>query len=317
MPRVTVILNAASGHQDAQQAAQDIRAGFDDAGCACELVVADGVQAVQRAARAAIAEARRWKPSGDTQDESDRPVIAAAGGDGTINLIATLVLEADVAFGLVPLGTFNYLARNLGIPLVPRAAAAALATGTLQRLHVGRVNGHLFLNNASFGLYRKLLEEREGFKQRFGRYKAVAVVAAIYTLLRHRSVYTLRLDVDGKPVAIHTPMLFFGLNSLQFENLGMDAAHCTQAGAMAVISLQPTGFWTMMGLAMRGVLHRLHDSPDLRTYCASEAQVMLPGRRRMRVAVDGESVDCALPLKVEILRDALQVVVPRDPVERK
>ncbi len=317
--RVTVILNSASGHHDAQHAASEIQAGFDEAGCGCRLIIANGPDEVMSQARRAIAEARALTRAGADDGGADGapPVVAAAGGDGTINLVASLALDAQVAFGLVPLGTFNFLARHLGIPLEPRAAAIALATGRTQRIHVGRVNGHLFLNNASFGLYRALLEEREGFKQRFGRYKAVAAIAALYTLLRFRKVYTLRLDLDGQPAAIRTPMLFFGLNSLQFENLGMDAAYCTQAGRMAVIALQPAGRWQLLRLALRGALHRLHDSLDMRTHCATHAQVLLPGRRRLRVAVDGESIECRLPLHFEVVRDALEVVVPRDPEERR
>lgn len=317
VPRVTVILNAASGHYDTQRAASEIQAGFDEVGCPCRLIVADGPGEVQKQARRAVAEARGLAQGAASPAEEQWPVVAAAGGDGTINLVAGIVLEAEVAFGLIPLGTFNFLGRNLGIPLEPRAAAVALATGVIRRIHVGRVNGNLFLNNASFGLYRQLLEEREGYKRRFGRYKIVAAIAAVATLLRFNKVYTLRLDLDGRPVAIQTPMVFFGLNSLQFEKLGMDAARCTQAGMMAVITLQPTGFWQLLALVLRGALQRLHDSPDMRTHCASQVQVLLPGRRRMRVAVDGESLECRLPLQFEVVRDALPIVVPREPEERK
>lgn len=316
--RITVILNAASGHHDAAKAAEEIQAGLDEAGCACRLIVAQGADEVERQARAVLAQSSAGPaPDGTSGEPPPRPVLVAAGGDGTINLLAGLALEAGVTFGLIPLGTFNYLARDLGIPLGPRAAAAALATGVRRRIHVGRVNGHVFLNNASFGLYRQLLEEREAFKQRFGRYRIVAALAALVTVARFSKVYTLRLDVDGSPATIRTPMLFFGLNSLQFENLGMDAARCTRAGMMAVVSLQPGGRWALLKLALRGALHRLRDSADLRTYCALEAQVLLPGRRRMRVAVDGESVECRLPLRFEVLREALEVVVPREPEERR
>lgn len=303
---VTVILNATSGHQDAEKTEAEIRAGFEEAGRTVNIVVAGDPVEVERAARRAISDAKR-QPG----------VIAAAGGDGTINLVATLVIEADLPFGIIPLGTFNYLARHLGIALEPRAAAHALATGLLRRVHVGRVNGHLFLNNASFGLYRKLLEEREGFKQRFGRYKAVAVMAALFTLWRHRKVYNLHMEMDGRPVILRTPMLFFGLNSLQFENLGLKAAACTEKGKLAVIVLQPSGPWRLLTMALRGALHQLEDSPDVATHCAARAEVRHFGRRHTRVAVDGEVVECELPLRFELVPDALQIVVPAQPEERK
>ena len=303
-PLATVILNVGSGHGDAETCERGIREGFEAAGRACRILIAGSPEEVERQARSAM--------------ENDRSqFIVAAGGDGTINLVAGLVVERDLPFGVIPLGTFNYFARDLGIPLDPREAAMAIANGHIRRVHVARVNGHLFLNNASFGLYRELLEERERDKQRFGRYKIVAVLSALATLWRFRQVYTLRMLLDGRPAILHTPMLFFGLNSLQLEKLDLDVASCTRAGQMAVIALQPTSRWRLLGLAMRGALAGLHDSPALRCHGASSVVVEQPGRRRTRVAVDGESVDCSLPLRFEVQRGALQVVVPPVPQERK
>ena len=303
---ITVILNIGSGHQKTVEVEAEIRAGFEAAGRAHRIIVVEGAADAERQAQAAIEAARE-----------DPQVIVAAGGDGTINLVAGLVLGSGLPFGVIPLGTFNYFARDLGIPLEPRAAAMALATGRIRRVHVARVNGHLFLNNASFGLYRQLLEERERMKQRFGRYKIIAAFSAVLTLCRFREVYRLHLELDGKPTVLRTPMLFFGLNSLQLENLDLDIARCTESGLIAVIALAPTSRWKMFGLALRGALHGLHDSAELRCHGASRVEVALPGRRRTRVAVDGESVECSLPLQIEVQRDALPVLVPVVPEERK
>ena len=301
---ITVILNVGSGHGDAAECEREIRAGFDSTGRLHRVVVAESPAEVEKHTRAAMG-------------QPGPRIIVAAGGDGTINLVAGLVLEQDLPFGVIPLGTFNYFARDLGIPLAPRDAAVAIATGHLQRVHVARVNGHLFLNNASFGLYRKLLEDRERSKQRFGRYKVVAALSALATLWRFRQVYTLRLKVDGQPATLSTPMLFFGLNSLQLEKLDLDVARCMQAGQMAVIVLRPTSRWHLLSLALKGALQGLGDSPQLRCHGASEVLVEQPGRRSTRVAVDGESVECSLPLRFQVQRDALQVVVPQVPEERK
>jgi diacylglycerol kinase family enzyme len=302
---VTVILNAGAGHGDTARLESQIRAGLEGAGRAHRIVVTDGPADVEQQAILAV-KAGRENPG----------VVVAAGGDGTINLVASHVLESGLQFGVIPLGTFNYFARDLGIPLDPQQAALALATGIVRQVHVARVNGHLFLNNASFGLYRQLLEEREHFKQRFGRYKAVAVVSALHTLWCARGAYTLQLELDGRPTTIRTPMLFFGINSLQLEKLDLDVAHCAREGRLAVIALQPSTRWHLLGLAMRGALQGLRHSPDLRCFGATRVEVTQPGRRRTRVAVDGESVDCSLPLHVEVLRNALSVLVPREPEER-
>ncbi len=301
-----MILNVGSGHLETSAVENEIRAGFEAVGREHCIVVARDAEDVERQTRTAVERGR-----------AEPRVIVAAGGDGTINLVASLVVESGLTFGVIPLGTFNYFARDLGIPLEPRAAATALATGRVKRVHVARVNGHLFLNNASFGLYRKLLEERERTKRRFGRYKVVAVVSALVTLLRFRHTYSLQLESDGKPSVIRTPMLFFGLNALQLENLDLGVASCSEAGLLAVIALQPTSRWQLLGLALRGALHGLRDSPALRCHCAARVEVSLPGRRSTRVAVDGETIECRLPLCFEVLRGALPVLVPRAPESRE
>jgi diacylglycerol kinase family enzyme len=86
---------------------------------------------------------------------------------------------------------------------------------------------------------------------------------------------------------------------------------------MAVIALQPSSRLHLLGLALRGALQGLHDSPELRCHGASQVLVDQPGARRTRVAVDGEIFDCLLPLRFEVLRDGLPVVVPRVPEVRK
>jgi diacylglycerol kinase family enzyme len=302
---ITVVLNVGSGHADAATCERQIREGLAAGEREYRIVVAESAAQVERQTRLAIAAAR-----------GKEQILVAAGGDGTINLIAGLALERNLPLGIIPLGTFNYFARDLGIPLEPRGAAMAIATGRVRRVHVAHVNGHLFLNNASFGLYRKLLEERERNKQRFGRYKIVAVVSALATVWRFRQVYTLRMQLDGQPATMRTPMLFFGLNSLQLENLDLDVAGCTDAGQMAVIALQPSGRRHLLKLALKGALQGLQGSPELRIHGASQVIVEQPGRRNTRVAVDGESVDCSLPLHFEVQRDALQVIVPQHPVAR-
>lgn len=304
--RITVILNPGSGHQDTARVEAEIRSGLHALAGQIRLIVARNAEEVEKQTRDAIH---------DAQGMGD--VVVAAGGDGTINLVAGLVADSGLTLGVIPLGTFNYFARDLGIPLEPEAAARAIATGRIRHVHVARVNGHLFLNNASFGLYRALLEEREQFKQRFGRYRFVAVIAALFTLWRFRQVYTLRMELDGRTETLRTPMLFFGLNSLQLEKLDLEIARCADAGLLAVIALEPTSRWHLLGLALRGALQGLHDSPGLRCRGAASVEVSLPGRRSARVAVDGESIQCQMPLRFKVQRDALAVVVPREPEPRR
>jgi diacylglycerol kinase family enzyme len=303
---ITVIMNAGSGHDDAQASHQSIEQAFAEAGREAELLLARSPDEIQRLAQQTVAHGRH-----------NPRVVVAAGGDGTINAVAGAVMGSDLPFGVIPLGTFNYFARDLGIPLEPAAAARAIAEGWVKRANVATVNGHVFLNNASIGLYRRLLEQREAHKRLFGRYRFVAMLSGLITLLRHHRTYEVRLELDGEPRTVRTPMLFFGNNTLQLEQLDLDVARCTEHGELALLVLRPMARLELMGFALRGALQGLRQAENLRCYCASRIDVHWRAARRVKVAIDGELIECRLPLRFEVARGALKVVVPRDPAPRE
>jgi diacylglycerol kinase family enzyme len=179
------------------------------------------------------------------------------------------------------------------------------------------VNGRVFLINASFGLYRRLQEERESRKRRFGRNKLVAIWSGLMTLLQDHRTYSLQLELDDHPMSLRTQMVLFGMNPLQLENLGLPEAECAARGLLAVLVLRPMRKFELLAFALRGALQGLGEAENLLSYCASNVDVHWRGASRMKVAIDGESIECTLPLRFEALRDALTVVVPRTPEPRK
>lgn len=102
--------------------------------------------------------------------ESGCTVLVAAGGDGTVSTVANVAAEQGVALGVLPLGTLNHFARDAGIPGDLDGAVTALACGHTVTVDVGEVNGRIFLNNSSVGVYPRLLWEREQ-QERQGRRK--------------------------------------------------------------------------------------------------------------------------------------------------
>lgn len=298
---VTVLMNAGSGSQDKAAARQAIDAILRDGGRDTELRLARRPRDLLPLARQAAAE---------------RPgILAAAGGDGTLNAIASVALEQNLPLAVIPMGTFNYFARDLGIPLDVAGAARVIIEGAVRRVPVGTVNGRLFLNNASVGLYRRLIERREFDKQRFGRNRLVALFSGLLSLLRSHRTYRLDLEIDGQPLSLATLTVFFGRNALQMEQLGLDEALCVARGEMAVLALRDVGRLELLGLTLQAARGQLETATELRQYCARRVDMDWPeGRsRRIRVALDGELVDCSLPLRVESVPDALQMLVPREP----
>lgn len=294
-----IVLNAGSGAQDAAQTRERIAALLDAAGRAHRFLPAEGAGVVE-AARQAVELARR-----------EQGVVVAAGGDGTINAVAQATIGAGLPFAVLPQGTFNYFGRQHGIPQETDAAVQALLGAELQPVQAGLVNDHLFLVNASLGLYPKLLEDRETYKKQLGRSRLVALLAGLVTLLRERRQLDLCIEQDGKELCLRTPTLFVANNRLQLEQIGIAEAPALEAGKLVAIMLRPIGWLRMLGLLLRGALGRLGEAETVTSFCLRSLTVRPLRQRRIKVATDGEVFYLHTPLRFRVAPQPLLLMVPR------
>lgn len=256
----------------------------------------------------------------------DNGVVVAVGGDGTINAVATAALASRCMFGAVPQGTFNYFGRTHGIPEDRDAAIEDLLHGQLLPVQVGLVNDHVFLVNASVGLYPELLEDREAFKQRYGRSRLVALWSALITALGDHRYLDMTLDQDGKRIYLRTTTLFIGNNRLQLEQVGILQAESLKQGQLAGIAVNPVGTLAMLWLAARGALGKLGDADNVIGFSFRSLTVvprgLLRGKRsthrteheagrkssakhRIKVAADGEIMWLQAPLEFRVAPEPL------------
>jgi diacylglycerol kinase family enzyme len=128
--------------------------------------------------------------------QSSQPVVAG-GGDGTVNAVAAALVTRDAALGVLPMGTLNHFAKDLGIPLDLEAAVRNIFTGRVTRVDVGEVNNRIFVNNSGIGLYPRIVRQREE-EQRHGHVKLVAFVLAVGSVIRRYSLLRVRLRIDGR-----------------------------------------------------------------------------------------------------------------------
>jgi diacylglycerol kinase family enzyme len=245
----------------------------------------------------------------DRAVSGDAAVVVAGGGDGTIAAVAEGLVGTGKSLGVLPLGTFNYFAKTLDIPTEVDAALAVIAGGTTKEVDVGDVNGHIFLNNSSIGLYPAVLQTRESTYRRFGRSQFMAYLAVPLTLLQPPGLVNLTLSVDGRLLSRRTPLLFVGANALQMESLGIVGGSCIAEGRLALYVTRPMNAIKIARLGLRLLLKRLRRTEDFEVICAGEIRVGLR-RRRVHVALDGEVRLLDTPLLYRIRRDALRVIVP-------
>lgn len=305
---LVVVFNVGAGDGQASEVRATLEAGCAAAGRPLQLLEVDDPQHLGATARRAVAQARQCGG-----------VVVAAGGDGTINAVAQVVLGSGCVFGVLPQGTFNYFSRTHRIPADTAAALQVLLEGHTRPVQVGVVGERVFLVNASLGLYPQLLEEREAWKRQLGRSRLVALGAGLATLMRgHRS---LRMRVQSEDVEreLRTPTLFVGNNALQLQQLGFPEAQALESGCLVAIALRPASTWTMLGLLWRGAFGRLGEADEL-IHLATPELTVRPSRRlgtlgamRIKVATDGEVSWMRLPLRFGVAPQPLELLCPAGP----
>ncbi|HEY6641995.1 diacylglycerol/lipid kinase family protein [Povalibacter sp.] len=296
-----IVLNAASGSSDAQTERERIESTLREAGQRYAVFAVENPKELPTIARRAADEAQRHAGA-----------IVAAGGDGTINAVLQAALPTGRPFGIVPQGTFNYSGRAHGIPLDAAEATRALLGSTLKPVQVGLVNDRVFFVNASVGLYPQLLQDREAFKQQYGRNRAVAMWAGLRTLLRQHRQLSLEIEHDDRVELVRTPTLFVGNNALQLEQIGLPEAQDVGQRRLAALILKPIGTAALLGLAIRGLLGRVGEAENVRNFAFRHMTVQtMSGRQRsLKVATDGEIWQADLPLHFRVAPQTLYLMTP-------
>jgi diacylglycerol kinase family enzyme len=236
-------------------------------------------------------------------------LVVAGGGDGTINTVASALVGTDVTLGVLPLGTLNHFAKDLRIPLDLEGAVQTIGAGHRGWIDVGDVNGRMFLNNSSLGLYPRIVRHRQKQEERLARGKWPAFLWAMLVFLYRYPFLTLRLRLDHKDMVRRTPFVFIGNNEYQWDLFNVGVRVCLDAGTLSLYLAPRTGRLSLLALALRGLLGRLRRSKDFDALCVQEA-VVETRQKRLLVATDGEVSVMETPLYYRIRPGALCVIVP-------
>jgi diacylglycerol kinase family enzyme len=236
--------------------------------------------------------------------------IVAGGGDGTVNAVAGAIVDTETRLGVLPLGTLNHFARDLGIPLDLEAAAETIVRGSVAAVDAGEVNGNIFVNNSSLGLYPAMVRLRDSLRNTagYGKWRAF-VRASIGILLRFPRLRLELTPVGSSTIRCKTPLLFVGNNSYETGLTTLGTRTRLDGGALWIVLPAAATRWRMLMLLlamMRGAAER---ADELTTMTSPNLLVRSP-KRRLRVATDGEVITLKPPLKYRIRRKALLVMVP-------
>lgn len=232
-------------------------------------------------------------------------LIIAGGGDGSLSVAAHEAAHTNCVLGVLPLGTGNEFARDLGVPLDVPGACEVIAQGELSSVDCGMANGRAFLNVATLGLSTLIAAElTAGAKRLLGR--AAYLVAVARALRRVRPVRAI-IRVDDSEAEMETLQVVIGNGRYHAGPFPVAPDASLLSGRLAVYALQGSSRWELLRLAARLPGGHHVELPDV--WFWEGARVQVKTARPVRVTVDGE-VSSRTPLSVTVAPRSLRVVVP-------
>jgi len=241
-----------------------------------------------------------------------RQLVVAGGGDGTVNAVAGALAGTAIALGVIPMGTLNHFAKDIGLPLNIEAAVRNLFTGKVACVDVGEVNSRVFVNNSGIGFYPHFVRHREE-QERRGYVKQIAFMLALRSIVRRYFRLRIKLHMDQIEALEHvTPFLFVGNNRYHTSGPKIGTRSTLNSGRLWVCTAPRHGRWNIVRIALQTLVAGDADQ-ELNAFETEEIWVN-PGTARVNVSTDGEVGIMDAPLHYKIRPWALRVIVPERPI---
>jgi diacylglycerol kinase family enzyme len=233
--------------------------------------------------------------------------LAVAGGDGSVAAVAGVAVECDLPLVVVPTGTLNHFARDLGLDLAsPLRALEAIEAGHERRVDVGRINGRPFINNVSLGVYAEMLGDPDYRRDKL-RVAQTKLQAAYFDAEIRRA-----LCITPPEEAPLTGVLAVVVSNNPYEFARWDKfgqRRRLDAGTLQVSALDASTLDELERLLAGTLLGAIKFRPALRHWTSERLEMGVLGER-VRAGVDGEPITFEAPLRFTVDPGGLRVLVP-------
>lgn len=236
-------------------------------------------------------------------------LLVIGGGDGTISTGARHVTGTDIPLLALALGTKNNFTSDAGVFMDPEKALQLLDNMRTRIIDVGEVNDHIFINNATIGLYPAMVKEREEKTDLHGWPKWRARIAASFVVMRRLPLMRMTIQSKEFKIKLFTPFLFVGNN--EYENITNSdfMRPSLEEGKLWLCMAQSPRIWAMIKMVGQLSINGIKNTDNLDTHLLTEVQVK-PRKRSVLVAIDGENIRLSTPLRFHTRKKSLQIIVP-------
>jgi len=296
--RIQAVINRRAGGvmgQSMRSIERDLTSSFERAGHSMEVRTVDPKN-IAAALDAAIA---------------SRPgAVVIGGGDGTIKCAAQRLAGSDIALAILPLGTLNRTARDLGIPLDPAGAITALAAAEIVTIDVAEVNGHVFLCNSLMGLPPQISERRQELRGKIIPARIAGYFGILRNILRARRKIEMTIDDDKETRRVRAFSVAISNNPYSEEPSFVLRRNALDTGKLGLYISKHRSGLQLMWVLLRAAFGQWSGDPNFERLTAKTI-VIHSKHRHMRLSNDGEVERLDMPLQYRMRPRALRVLVPR------
>jgi diacylglycerol kinase (ATP) len=293
--RAFIVLNPVAGPDDGTEVRAVIEAHFSEAGWEAEVHETSKSENVTERTRSAL--------------EAGYEVVVAAGGDGTVAAVGAALVGTDCVMGVLPTGSGNGLARELGIPLaLPQALALLTGSHDQREIDAIEVPGHgYFFLNLSMGMTARAM--RDTSRQEKRRFGWLAYLWRGGRALIGIQPVSFHLTVDGQTERVRaTDVLIANLGSMGVPVLRLAPEVASEPGELDIMTIRARTLWDTVRIAWAMVTRRQRQTPHLRFLRARE-RVTIDATPQQPVQADGEFLGMG-PVEVRVAPAAVRIMVP-------
>ncbi len=237
-------------------------------------------------------------------------LAVAAGGDGTASALVNLSSCRKKPIAVIPCGSFNHFATDAGVPLEMPDAVHAIFSGIQMDLDAASLNGRLFINNSSIGLYPHSVEVREKLEKKYGHNRLLFLIIAFLRIFTRFPLYKISLKINGKDEQHITPSLFVGNNKYEVELLKFGSRESLQEGKLSLYFSQCRNRWRFLRNSFFLLIGKLQQAKNFDFLLVDEVDLET-AKKRVRVSADGEIYKLEPPLAYKSIPGAVKIILPK------
>ena len=289
-----LLLNARSGSARADTA-DLLRKAFEENGHTATIDSDDETPLAERCRRAV---------------ESPARVIVAAGGDGTVTAVAEALLDTDKTLAILPLGTANLLARDLGLPLDAAEWVTALETMTVRKIDVGEVNGRIFLHKVVIGTIPGIAAAREQIRDRSDLGALLGFLGHFVRRLKRARPMAVEITLSAGDKRVERVQSIAVANNDYDEGLGrFFSRSCLDAGSLSLYVIRHLSFGDVIRLSAEMLLGNWRNDEAIEVDQVRYVSIRIK-RPTIKAMIDGEIGSLDTPLNFRVRPCALSVLAP-------